>query len=334
MEVPVSRRHHGRNLNRACSPRAAHARRRGGIYIAVLVAVLIVTLIGLAGLQSARIDRRAAAANEDAIRARFAARSYAEVIFQRLQADSSWRSSYTNNTWSASEPLDSGQVKFKLVDDADGDLADDSTEPFRIQTQAAYGSATRGMSISVQPANAGSGGSAPERLSNASMEAFTVATSPPTGWYQWPSGPGEASTTSSHGGARNARIYSRTAVTSSLSQDLPVTALRKGATYDIKGWAKFATIAGTLRVGLVVTDSTGATTKFTYPIVTVTSIWNDISGSVTPTWSGTLTAARFTIESAAGTGEIRGDDLSLTERSSGGNTNSVISGSMRRDLAE
>jgi hypothetical protein len=287
----------------------------------------------LAGLQSARIDRRAAAANEDAIRARFAARSYAEVIFQRLQADSSWRTNYSNNTWSATEPLDGGQVKFKIVDDADGNLADDSTQPFRIQTQAMYGTATRAMSISVQPPNAGSGGSPPEKLSNGSMEAFTVATSAPTSWYQWPSGPGEASTTGSYSGLRNARVYNRTAITSSLSQDLPVTALRKGATYDIKGWAKFATIAGTLKVGVVVTDSTGTTTKFTYPVVTVTSIWNSINGSVTPTWTGTLTSARFTIESAAGIGDIRGDDLSFTERSGSG-TNSVLSGSMRRELAE
>ena len=314
--------------------RGGDRRRTGGIYVAVLVAVLIVTLIGLAGLQSARIDRRAASANEDAIRARFAARSYAEIIYQRLQSDSAWRSTYTNNTWSTGEDLDGGRVKFKIVDDADGDLADDSTEPFRIQSQATYGSATRAMSIAVQPPNAGSGGNPPEKLSNANMEAFTVATSPPTGWYHWPSGAGESSTSSSHGGARNARIYNRTAITSSLSQDLSVTTLRKGSTYDIKGWAKFGTAAGTLKVGLVVTDSTGTTTKFTYNVVTVLNVWTDISGSVTPTWNGTLTSARFTIESAAGTGEIRGDDLSLTERASSGSTLSVVSGSMRRDLAE
>lgn len=330
MEVFVS--HYPRGTFRTVR-NSFRGRRPGGIYIAVLVAVLIVSLIGLAGLQSARIDRRAAAANEDAIRARFTARSYAEIVFQRLQSDSSWRSNYSNNNWSNGESLDGGQVKFKLVDDADGDLADDSTEPFRIQTQANYGSATRGMSISVQPPSSGSGGSPPEKLSNGNMETFTVATSPPTGWYQWPSGPSEASATSSHGGARNVRVYNRTSATSSLSQDLPVSALRSGSTYDIKGWAKFSTVAGTLKVGLVVTDSTGTTTKFTYPVITITSIWNNINGSVTPTWSGTLTSARFTIESAAGTGDIRGDDVSMAEHSSSGAL-SLISGSLRRDLAE
>jgi hypothetical protein len=166
------------------------------------------------------------------------------------------------------------------------------------------------------------------------METFTVATSAPTGWYHWPSGPSETSSASSHGGARNARIYSRTAATSSLSQDLPVTALRKGSTYDIKGWAKFGTAAGTLKVGVVVTDSTGTTTKFTSSVLSVLGLWVDVSGSVTPTWNGTLTSARFTIESATGTGEIRGDDLSIMERGSSSSTLSVVSGSIRRDLAE
>jgi hypothetical protein len=332
MEVPMSTTMSGRSW-RVRRTGVVGRRRPGGIYIAVLVAVLVVTLIGLAGLQSARLDRRAASANEDAVRARFAARSYSEIIFQRLQSDTTWRSVYLNNTWSIAEAIDGASAKFKVVDDADSDLTDDSSESFRIQTQATYGGATRGMSMSVQPPSAGSGGSGVEKFQNGNMETFTVATSPPTGWYQWPSGPGEASTTSSHGGARNARVYNRTAVTSSLSQDLPVTALRKGATYDIKGWAKFGTLAGTLKVGLVVTDSTGTTTKFMYPIITISSIWNDISGSVTPTWNGTLTGARFSIESAAGTGDIRGDDLSITERSGSG-TLSVVSGSLRRDLAE
>ena len=314
--------------------RSLAGRRRGGIYIAVMVAVLMVTLIGLSGLIASRIDRRAATANEDALRARFHARSYAEIVLQRLQSDSSWRSNYVNNTWSALENYDGCRARFKLVDETDGDLADDSTEQFRVQTEAKFGSATRAMSMTVQPPAAGSGGSPPEKLQNGTMETFTVSTSPPTGWYHWPSGPGEASTTSSYAGARNARIYSRTSITSSLSQDLPVTALRKGATYDIKGYAKFGTLAGTLRVGLVVTDSTGTTTKFVYPVLTVTGIWNSIAGSVTPTWNGTLTSARFTIESAAGTGEIRGDNVSLAERADSSSTLSVVSGSVRRDLAE
>jgi hypothetical protein len=315
----------------ACHPRR-RCRRTGGIYVAVMASVLVVTLIGMSAVLSSRIERRTSAANDDAVRARFYARSFAEVVMQRLAVDDAWRSRYANNAWSPPETVDGARLCFRLIDDADSDLADDSSQPFRLQAKAVYGSATRSVSVSVQPPTAGSGGAAPPKIENGTMESYTASSQPPTRWYHYPTGPVETTASSPHGGARLARVYNRGDNTAGLSQDLPVTAIRKGATYDVSAWVKYATF-GTVRAGLVLTDSTGTTTKFMVSKTILLSSWAQASGSVTPTWNGTLTSARFSIESANGATEIKADDVSLTEQR-GSATLSIISGTVRRDLAD
>ncbi len=120
------------------------SRRRGSIYLLVLVTVTTVTVLGLASLSivsSRRIESESVGAVMDA---RAAAESGIDLALAIMHDTPDWRWSLPNGDWRADAPLGAATYTINVVDPADGNLADDPCQPVLV---TATGRASRARSI-------------------------------------------------------------------------------------------------------------------------------------------------------------------------------------------
>ncbi len=125
-------------------------RRRGSAYISLLGVSMIVTVIGLSALLGTRVELRTAGLTEAATQARYSAASGLELVLLRIATDPKWRTTYSNDTWTAEETILDVAFSFKLVDEQDGDLANDLTQPVRLFAKAIVGDAVRIYSVLLE----------------------------------------------------------------------------------------------------------------------------------------------------------------------------------------
>jgi Tfp pilus assembly protein PilX len=124
--------------------------RRGTVYILVLGVVAMLTVFGVGGAMLARNVNQQGVLQENQVRARLLAESYLDLVHARLNSTTSWRSTTSHNAWSnPAESLAGGLVQYKLVDELDGSLSDDATDPVRLYARAEVGGAVRVFSIEL-----------------------------------------------------------------------------------------------------------------------------------------------------------------------------------------
>ncbi len=124
--------------------RTPTSRRRGSIYLLVLVTVTTVTVLGLASLSvvsSQRLESESVGAVMDA---RAAAESGIDLALAIMNDKPDWRWSMPNGDWRVDAPLGAAAYTINVVDPDDGDLANDPCHPVLI---TAYGNAARARSI-------------------------------------------------------------------------------------------------------------------------------------------------------------------------------------------
>ena len=134
------------------------------------------------------------------------------------------------------------------------------------------------------------------------MEAGT------TNWTVFGSGTLAANTSVVHGGTSSLSITGRTGSWNGPSQDV-TSRLTSGRTYATSVWVRSQSGTPSAKVTLAVTAN--GTTNYVQltPATTVNSSgWTLLSGTATVSWSGTLTGARFYVETAAGTDGLYIDD--------------------------
>lgn len=134
---------------------SVHARCRGGVYLAVLGASMIVTILGVAGLYAARVQGRISSDANDSMRAIAAVSSAVELGRLKIKTDAGWRTRYSNNTWTSSVDFAGARLSFKLIDEADGNLADNATQSVRLHGRAIIGKAVRIESVELVPDGGG-----------------------------------------------------------------------------------------------------------------------------------------------------------------------------------
>ena len=141
-------------------------------------------------------------------------------------------------------------------------------------------------------------------LTNGDTESGT------TGWAVFGAGSISSATSPVHGGARSLLHSGRTASWNGPSQT--VTSLVSGQTYSTSVWVRTQSGTPTARVTLAVTAN-GTTSYIGLASATVNSSgWTLLSGSANVSWTGTLSNARWYVETAAGTDGLYIDDASLT----------------------
>jgi lysophospholipase L1-like esterase len=141
-------------------------------------------------------------------------------------------------------------------------------------------------------------------LTNGNIESGT------SGWSVFGSGTLAANTSVVHGGANSLLRTGRTASWNGPSQDL-TSKLTNGKSYTTSVWMRTQSGTPTGKVTLAVTAN-GTTNYLTLAQGAVNSSgWTLLTGSRTVSWSGTLSSARFYVETTSGTDNFFVDDTSM-----------------------
>lgn len=101
---------------------------RGSVYMIVLAASMMVTVIGLASLFAVRVQRRSVLITKDCAEARLCAQSAIELGLLTVQ-DPNWRDNKSNGIWLSNQPLGDGHLTLEGIDPDDGVLNDSDTDP-------------------------------------------------------------------------------------------------------------------------------------------------------------------------------------------------------------
>jgi non-reducing end alpha-L-arabinofuranosidase len=142
-------------------------------------------------------------------------------------------------------------------------------------------------------------------LTNGDTEAGT------TGWSVFGSGTLASNTSVVHSGSRSLLLTGRTAAWNSISQSL-TSQLTNGKSYTTNVWIRTQTGTPSAKVTMALTAN-GSTSYITLTPATAvnSSGWTLLSGSATVSWSGTLSNARWYVETVSGTDSFYIDDASF-----------------------
>ncbi len=273
--------------------------RRGSVYVTTLGAATLVTIIGLSALVGARIQTRMADGEIKTAKADLYAQSVVDIVLLRLVGDPTWRTTYVNDVWTSDETIDDLTFSYKFVDEEDGDLADDRHEPVRLFARASVGAAVRILSVLLKPP-------AGDILTNGDIENGV------TGW----DGLGECVldtlTTTPHSGAAYMRVKSRDWYYSGPNQDV-TTQITQGTTYSTGVWIRMKDFAETVGVHLVLYTDLGTEYAYFETPSAIGTSWTYVTGTLTPTWTGTLTTAYWEARTTSTTQEFHIDDAFFIE---------------------
>jgi len=135
-------------------------RQRGTVYVLVLAITSMLVVVGIAGSMLARSQVKQSVLQHNQSSARLAALSMLDITHKQLDGETSWRSVVADDTWDAGTAfgsLDGGTtfdqvtVQIKFVDELDGRIAGDDTQPFRVYARATAGDAVRIYSVELVP---------------------------------------------------------------------------------------------------------------------------------------------------------------------------------------
>jgi lysophospholipase L1-like esterase len=141
-------------------------------------------------------------------------------------------------------------------------------------------------------------------LANGTFESGT------TGWTVFGGGTQAANTSVVHGGSSSLLRTGRTAAWNGPAQDV-TSKLTNGRAYAAAVWVRTQTGTPTAKVTLALTAN-GTTSYLSLAQAAVTSSgWTQLSGTATVSWTGTLSSARFYVETTSGTDNFYVDDASL-----------------------
>ncbi len=288
------------------------------MYVAVLGVALVVTVIGLSALLTVQLANRSADLLESAAKADFYAQAYVDLTLNKLVNTANWRTTYTNDTWTADRTIGEVTCAFRLVDEADGNLADDANEPVRVYAKATMRSAVRSYSVQATPT------ASRNLLLNGDMEDGT------TNWYAL-NCTLAADTTDVHGGSQSLSVTGRSDNADGPGQSITAV-VENGGAYSVKFWAKFASTWRNMRPRIEITASGSGTQNFDGSSTLVGTSWTEVATTITPTWTGTLTSANFYVVTSFTTASFRLDDVSLRKQ----NSNPalvIVPGTWRRELS-
>jgi hypothetical protein len=292
--------------------------RRGSMYVAVLLTAMIVAVIGISALTITRVELRSAEGAKDTIEARFYAQSALEIGSHLINGDRNWRTAYSSGVWVAEQSIGTGTYAWKLVDEQDGDLANDPSQPVRLYGAATVHEAVRIYSVLLEPPMP-----KPDLLSNGDMESGT------TDWY------GcfcdiESVTTEQHSGQAALGARNRIDYYAGPAQDITGT-IENGTTYELEAWVKMQSGASSMRFVMYVENTLFQGWWFTGGDTLVGDTeWTKVAAALTPTWTETLQKALVKIRTESGNDEFYVDDVILRV---GPDVNLVVvGGTLRREV--
>ena len=138
-----------------------------------------------------------------------------------------------------------------------------------------------------------------------------IAESGTSGWRLFGAGTLSASTSVAHSGAQALALTGRTASWNGIAQDV-TSRLTNGKSYTTTAWVRTQSGTPSARATLALTAGGSTSYVSLTPSTTVNANgWTQLSGTATVSWSGTLSAATFYVETDAGTDGYYLDDVSV-----------------------
>jgi len=276
-------------------------RQRGSMYVAVLMTAIVVTVIGISGLAVTRIQLRSTDGASQVTAACFYAQSAVEMGLHLVNADPDWRTTYTNDTWTTPQPIGLGAYTWKLVDEQDGDLANDATQLVRLYGMGIVGDAVRIYSVLIYEEDP----AASNVLSNPGMENVT------SDWKQYDCTVASY-TLDQHSGAKSLEVKNRLDYWAGPYQDVS-DKIEIGTTYEVSGWMKMSFGSSPGRIVMWVGAQwpwEGFNGQWLVGDTTWVndSEWTKVAAELTPTWDGTLNAAFMKIGTSSGSTRFYTDD--------------------------
>ena len=123
---------------------------RGSVYITVLGAAMLVTIIGLSVMLAQQVQNRTATGANDFTEARLGARSALEAGMYIIYADPFWRTHYGNGAWFSDLSLGGGKCSLEASDPVDGDVRTGSSDPVVLTGTGVKGQARYRMQVKIE----------------------------------------------------------------------------------------------------------------------------------------------------------------------------------------
>ena len=293
--------------------------RRGSVYLLVLGVAMIVAMIGVTSSRLIILRRAGASASQDAIGSQALARSAIEIVLTRINADSTWRTTNVSGVWSSPEPLAGGEFIW-MIEDADGNLANDPSTPATLHVRAIVGAATRMLRVGLDPSTSGS---APNILLDPGFEGATGD------WYRFFCTIA-VDTADKMEGTQSMSVTVRSLTSGAPTQSL-VGLIDPATSYDVGFWIKISGASRQVRANVSGYSPTSGGFLDASPWVSVPAdTWTYISTTLSTSWTGTPAMATFSIYTDAGTEDFHLDDVSMSI--SPKEIVRIASGSWRREV--
>ena len=127
---------------------------RGSVYITVLGAALLITIIGLSVMFVQQVQNRTALGVSNCAEARLYARSALESGMYVIYADPFWRTHFGNGAWCTNVPIGNGTFSLEATDPVDGDVRSGASDPVVLTGTGCKGEARYRMQVKVETAQA------------------------------------------------------------------------------------------------------------------------------------------------------------------------------------
>lgn len=280
----------------------SRARQRGSVYLAVLGAAMMVTLIGVSGVLAARVQRRTAGVTLHAQEASLLAQSAIDLATYEIATNTNWRTAHTHGTWTAERELGGGTVAYRFLDD-DGNLSNNAADAVTIVGRGKRGEAVRLVTARVAQTPRALGGSI---LTNGDAES---GVSP---WLSDAIVEMKQNTSQAHSGNQYLLVKNRTADTQGLRYGL-TSQVKKDEVYEVDLWVRVGSGTATVEVELYTRNQWGTPEWSRITKTGVGTGWVQITGELTAKVAadGTLTLAELQIETSGSTADLWVDDVVL-----------------------
>jgi hypothetical protein len=295
--------------------------RRAGMYLAVLLTSMLVAIIGMSALSAVRVQMRSAEGDNDVTASRLCAQSAAEVGFFTVRNDATWRTKYTHDTWVPAQALGPGAFTWKLIDERNGDLAADDKAPVLLYGQATFGEAVRTYSVLLEPGYL-------DQTNWIKNPGFVEGTA------YWTSGGDcalELDAIDPHDPNTYLLVKTRSGAAAGPRQYLD-TPPESGDSYDTEVWVKMNEYAEEAEIVLWVDTDLGSV-RFSSDPVPVDMTWTQVSWTFTPTWSGELIEAYWSVVTTWSDQEFNIDNVVLHRAWEDSNMD-VVTGTWQRVVDE